>query len=441
MTALENPATSPSTEPSRASRRPLTGTRAAVRSAWDSPVTSYYLIGSVTCILLALGLVFVLSSSTIYSLRATSGVSPFRDFLSQAQFAIVGGVMCFLASRLPTRIVHRLAWPGFLVGLVFQLLPLVAADGRMRGTGNYAWVKLGPITFQPSEFAKVALVVWLGVVLAARREDLGRIRSWILPAGGAALMIALQVFITHDLGTMFVLAALVAGALWVAGLPLRYFAGLALATLPVIGFFLTQGETRMARIMAMLQGSEADPTGIGLQAHQSLAALGTGGLSGVGLGGSRTKWLYLPEAHNDFIFAIIGEELGLLGTLLVLGLFVLLLVGLWRVVQRHPNPFVQITTGAVAAWIGFQALVNIGVVIGLVPVLGVPLPLISSGGSSLIATLLALGFVLAFARDEPGAKEALRARRGAVRRTFGVLASGMRRGTGRAGRARGGLPR
>lgn len=414
----------------------LAGTRSAVRSAWDAPVTSYYLIGSVTLVLVALGLVFVLSSSTVSSLADTAdaagGRTPFGELLGQLQFAAMGLIGCFIVSRMPVRALQLLAWPVFLGSLGLQLLPLAFGYGS---GGNYAWVQLGPISFQPGEFAKVGLALWLGAMLAAKRHQLGQFRHAILPIAGAGLMVGLQVVITKDLGTALVLGALVAGALFVAGLPLRVFTILGVAGLSVVAFFATMGESRTARIMALFNPEALDSNGLGLQTKYSLAALGTGGFSGVGLGGSRTKWLYLPEADNDFILAIIGEELGLLGTLLVLVLVALLLVGLTRVVLRHPNPFAAITAAAVGAWIGAQALVNIGVVVGLLPVIGLPLPLISSGGSSLIATLIALGMVLAFAREEPGAKEALAARRGVVRRSFGVMTGGLRHAA-RRGRKR-----
>nr|WP_310650789.1 FtsW/RodA/SpoVE family cell cycle protein [Cellulomonas sp. P24] len=154
---------------------------------------------------------------------------------------------------------------------------------------------------------------------------------------------------------------------------------------------------------------------------------------GTRLGGSREKWGYLPERHNDFIFAILGEELGLIGTLLVLLLFALLGLAMARIIRRHPDPFVKITTGAIMSWVIGQALLNIAVVIGLAPVIGLPLPLVSSGGSALITTMAALGVVIAFARDEPGAGEALAARSGVVRRSLGVL-SAARRASVRTGR-------
>ena len=404
--------------------RPTSATREAVRSAWDSPVTSYYLIGSVTLVLVALGLVFVLSSSTIRSLADNAG--PLSQFQGQAMFAVIGLPLAFVVSRLPVKLLRGLAWPAYAGALGLQLLPIAVPSIATTSGGNITGVDLGVIYFQPAEFAKLALAVWLGAVLATKQHQLGELKHAALPIAGAGLMIAAQLY-THDLGTALVLGALVAGALWVAGLPLRYFGAIGVAALAVVAFLATQGRTRMARILALFNPDSLDSDGLGYQSQRALEALGTGGVSGVGLGGSRSKWLYLPEAHNDFILAVVGEELGLLGTLLILALFGALMVGMTRVILRHPDPFAKITTAAVASWVLAQALVNIGVVIKVLPVIGIPLPFVSAGGSSLIATLMAVGVVLAFARTEPGAKDALLAHRGVMHRSFGVLA---RRGGG-----------
>jgi cell division protein FtsW len=176
----------------------------------------------------------------------------------------------------------------------------------------------------------------------------------------------------------------------------------------------------MNRIFAMFSDS-CDVTAECYQTLHGLWGLATGGWWGIGLGASREKWSYLPAAHNDYIFAIIGEELGLVGTLLVLGLFALLGLAMSRIIRRHPDPFVGVTTAAISVWIVGQALINIGVVIGLAPVIGVPLPLVSAGGSALIMTMAAIGVLISFARQEPGAAEALAARPGVVRRSLAVL--------------------
>jgi cell division protein FtsW len=251
-----------------------------------------------------------------------------------------------------------------------------------------------------------------------------------LPAVPGAVLVLSLVMAGHDLGTGIVIGLLVAGAFWVSGAPAKMLAaGGALAAFVVVNFFiLGQGgeRDRLGRILATY-GQCTDPQGECYQSLHGLYGLGTGGLFGVGLGASREKWRYLPEAHNDFIYAVVGEELGLLGTLLVLMLFAVLGLAMARVVRRHPDPFVKITTAAVACWVVGQAFVNIGVVIGMLPVIGVPLPLVSAGGSALVTTMAALGMVISFARTEPGAAEALAARGSVVRRSLAVIGGAARR--------------
>ncbi len=410
-------------ERARAFRRPARASGAALAgrtATWESPVTSYYLVGGVTLLLLLLGLVMVLSSSTISSIRVHG--TPYAVFLDQAKFALIGLPLMFAASRLPVALYKRLAWPLLVGALGLQLMiftPLALSEG-----GNTNWILIPGINqaLQPSEFVKFALAVWLAAVLAAKRSLLGEVRHVLVPGVLVAAVSIALVLKGHDLGTALVLFALVAGALFAAGVPLRMFSVAGIAAVGAVALLTLSSQNRRDRVAAFLGLGAVDPQGLGFQTKHGLWGLGTGGLSGVGIGASREKWLYLPEAHNDFIFAIIGEELGLLGTVLVLALFGALAVGLMRIARRHPDPFVGIATGAVAAWILTQAIVNIGVVIGLLPVIGLPLPLLSAGGSALITTLVALGMILAFARSEPGAPEALLARRRALRRSLAVVA-------------------
>ena len=231
-----------------------------------------------------------------------------------------------------------------------------------------------------------------------------------------------------DMGTAVVLVFLVAGALWVAGVPLWWFAAGGLTGVAGVAALVVMSPSRVTRIMSFMGATEADPTGVDLQPLHGMWALGTGGLTGVGLGASREKWAWLPQAQNDFIFAIVGEELGLLGTLLVLLLFGVLAYGLLRMVRRHPDPFVKITTAAITCWIIGQALINIGVVIGVLPVIGLPLPLVSAGGSAMISTLIALGIMLSFARSEPGARAALSVSSSSVRRSLAVVGGRLVKG-------------
>lgn len=423
--------------------RPPSAFTAWRTAAWASPTTSYYLIGGAALLLLTIGLVMVLSASMVDSLNATAaeagGPTPFRDFLNQLKFAAIGLPVALVASRFKTDWFRRLAWVALGGALLAQLLLFIPSLARSAG-GNTNWVYLpGLGTFQPSEFAKLGLAIWLGSVLATKGELLRQWRHALVPGVLVAGIFLGFVLKGHDLGTGLILMVLVAGALWVAGVPASLFVLLGSAAAAAAGFLVFSSDNRMNRVLQFLgMGGEVDPLGAGYQPRLGLEALGSGGLSGVGLGAGSLKWRGMPAGADDYIFATIGEELGLLGALLVIGLFVLLAIGLTRVIARHPDPFVKITTAAVGAWIIGQAFVNIGVVIGVLPVIGVPLPLVSAGGSSLIATLIALGVVLAFARSEPGAPEALAARRGSVRRSLAVLAPQLRRpGRAREARARG----
>lgn len=421
--------TSPSIERKgqTASAVPRQTLRDSWASHWDSAVTSYYLMVGASALLLVLGLVMVLSSSSVDSLAA--GDSPYKVFLNQAQFALMGLPLMIVASRIRPGGYRRIAWPALAVAIFLQLLiftPLAVGT-----KGNLNWISLGPgLTIQPSEFSKVALAVWLGVVLARKQDLLHDWKHVAIPAGPAVGVVVGLVMVGKDLGTALIFVLLVAGALFVAGVPMRIFTVLAVATAGLVAIAASTSN-RAGRIFAIFGGETADPSGIGYQTQRGLEALGSGGFAGVGLGASREKWSYLPEAHNDFIFAVIGEELGLLGTLLVLLLFAILGIAMVRIIRRHPEPMVKITTAAIGCWIIGQALINIGVVIGLVPVIGVPLPLVSAGGSALIATMLALGIVISFARDEPGAREALAARSSVVRRSIAVVGGATWRRGGR----------
>ncbi|QTE31374.1 putative lipid II flippase FtsW [Pengzhenrongella sicca] len=407
-------------QPSRGSAAPR-GAAAAGRGLgarlgqWNSAVTSYYVLTGATAILVVLGLVMVLSSSSVESLAADK--SPYAEFAKQARFALLGLPALWVASRMPVRFYQAIAWPAVAVAAGLQLMTFLFG---IDGNGNKNWLAVGPIVLQPSEAAKVALALWLGVVLA-RKQSL--LQDWkhslipVLPVAGGLIGLVL---LGDDLGTALVLILLVAGAMFIAGVPMRVFAVAAVAAGACVALLAQGSANRMARIASWL----SDSCDIDAECYQTLHGtwgLATGGWWGLGLGASREKWSYLPEAHNDFIFAIIGEELGLVGTLLVLVLFALLALAMLRVIRRHPDPFVQITTAAIAFWVIGQAMINIGVVIGLAPVIGVPLPLVSAGGSALIMTMIALGIVISFARAEPGAAQALAARPGVLRRSLAVV--------------------
>ncbi|RYV52488.1 putative lipid II flippase FtsW [Pengzhenrongella frigida] len=433
--------------PSRAQRTP--GTRAPAQRArsarelgsrlgqWNSVVTSYYVLTGATTILVVLGLVMVLSSSSVESLA--DGKSAYAEFAKQARFALLGLPVLWLASRLPVPFYKKVAWPVLGAAAVLQLL--VFTPLGMEAGGNRGWLAIGSIVIQPAEAAKVALALWLGVVLARKQPLLHEWKHAIIPVFPVAGAIVGLVLLGKDLGTALVFILLVAGAMYIGGVPMRIF-GVAGALAAVVVAFLSTTSNRTAKISCWLSNT-CDPTDGGYQTLHGTWGLATGGWWGLGLGQSREKWSYLPEAHNDFIFAIIGEELGLVGTLLVLVLFALLALAMSRVIRRHPDPFVKITTAGIAFWLIGQALLNIAVVIGLAPVIGVPLPLVSAGGSALIMSMAAIGIVISFARSEPGATEALAARPGVVRRSLAVIGrarppagAGTRPGTVRPGSSR-----
>ncbi len=395
------------------------------RPAADPGALSFFLIAGSALLLLILGTVIVLSATTITSIRQNDG-DPFASFLNQARFVLIGVPLMVAAAYIPVEWYKRLA-PVALVGAMgLQMLiftPLAVGSG-----GNVNWIAIPGTTqmVQPSEFLKLGLALALGWYLGARIERMGEWKV-VLPALAVALFAVALVMVGHDMGTSVVLVMIIVGAMWVAAIPLRWFIGLAVAGAGAVAMLVAVSPSRITRILHFIGVGDQDPTGAGYQSMHGLWGLGSGGLFGVGLGASHEKWSYLPAAHNDFIFAILGEELGLVGTLLVLVLFGVLSAGLLRMMRRHPDPFVKITTAGVAAWLVGQALINIAVVVGILPVFGVPLPFVSAGGSAMIATLIALGMMLSFARSEPGARAALSSRGHAVRESLAVMGGRLRR--------------
>lgn len=393
--------------------------RPASRSLWNSAVTSYYLLAFATAILVLLGLAVVLSSSSIYSIRQQGG-NPYTLFTVQLAALAVGVVALVLGSRMPVKWWKRI---GPLVLLAaFALLALTMVVGISSG-GNRNWIPLGPVTIQPSEIAKLGLALYLGAVLGMFRTKLTNLRAIMLPGGLVTLAVLGFVLAGGDMGTAIILVLVAVAAFWVAGMPLRFFGLIAVALSVGAVILLFAAESRVARLTAFLS-PDCDPTDACYQQTHGTWALATGGLWGLGPGMSREKWGYLPAADNDFIFAIVGEEFGLFGTLLVLFAFGMIAVAVNRIVQRHPDPFVKISAAALGAWLVGQALINMGVVLELLPVAGVPLPLISSGGTSLVMSLAAIGVLMAYARSEPGAPEAFSARPSVVRKSIAVLSGG-----------------
>ncbi|NUL44865.1 putative lipid II flippase FtsW [Cellulosimicrobium funkei] len=372
------------------------------RRAWGflegqgSSRTSYFLILGCAAALTVIGLVMVLSSSSVENIGESSG--SYDLFLRQAIFAVVGFAVLFVLSRLSTDRLRSLAWPAILLAILLLALVLTPLGHEVNGNKN--WLKIGAFTAQPSEAAKLALALWAAAVLERKAKLVGQLKHSIVPVlfPVGAILIGL-IMVGRDLGTAMVFMMILAAVLFLAGARLRYFliAGGIGAVATVITALAS--ANRNVRIQAWMGNCEF-PTEPCYQPDHGMYALASGGWWGVGLGQSRQKWSYIPEAENDFIFTILGEELGLAGTLLVIGLFAGLAIGLFRVARRSDSLFVKVCTGGILTWIIGQAFINIAMVTGLLPVIGVPLPFISYGGSALTFVLAGIGVVLAFAREQ-----------------------------------------
>ncbi|MFF1879345.1 putative lipid II flippase FtsW [Leifsonia sp. NPDC058230] len=381
---------------SAASKLGAITSRISLGKAMQAESANYFLLLGLTLFMVVFGLVMVLSSSAVESHTATDNF--FSRFWSQGSYALIGLPLMFLVSRLPSRFWKKSIWIFLALACFFQVLVLVTPLGMEIG-GNRNWLRIGSLTVQPSEAIKVALVVWLGVVLARKKDLLGHWKHVAVPvvpiAGGAILLVVLG----GDLGTTVIMAAIVLGALFFAGVKLRHLAlgSLAVGVLAIL--VAVSSKSRLGRIAALFGGTSAANPDVNWQIDNGFYALASGGVFGVGLGNSHSKWSWLPAADTDFIFAIIGEELGLIGAVVVLVLFVLLAIVFLRIIHASSDPFARVTTAAIMVWLIGQAFVNIAVVLGVIPVLGVPLPLISAGGTAMISSMIAIGIVLSFARE------------------------------------------
>jgi cell division protein FtsW len=378
------------------------------RALLDRPLTSYYLVLGITALLLGLGLVMVQSTASVADLSA--GLSPYSDFKKQLLGAAVGLPLMWVAARSSPRLFRAFAYPLLAIAVVGLGLTLIHGVAVSQN-GAARWISIGGQQFQPSEVAKLALVLW-GADLLARKERLGQLADWrhmLVPLMPGTGLLCLLVMTGDDLGTTFILLIIFLALLWVIGTPGRVFGGLLLLMVLAMLLMIVSARYRFERFAGYLD-PQGGATGANMQNIQGKYAIGSGGIFGVGLGASREKWGWVPESTSDFIFAIIGEELGLVGTLCVTFLYGGLAFAGLRIARRVPDLFARLAATAITAWIVIQAVVNIGAVIGILPITGVPLPLVSAGLSSLLVTLVALGMLMSFARLEPGAREALAAR-------------------------------
>jgi len=353
------------------------------------------------------GLIIVLSSSNVDSIK-TSG-NPFGGFQNQLLYVSIGLTgLIFLATR-SVDLIDRFSRLIFLVSFVAQTALLLPGVG-VEVNGNKNWLRIFGFTVQPSEFMKLGLVLVIAQILSQNRDRLWDFRSAGLPIllvgfGSAGWV----VLVSKDLGTALVMAAIVLGMIFLAGMPWVHISKFLLVGLLGIGFAVAFTHNRLLRILAFFP-TIFDPHQADWQAKHGIWALANGGPLGVGPGKSTLNWGWIPEIENDYIFANISEEWGMLGSLLVIVLFILLGWFLYKIAQNGNADFTSFATIGIMFWILIQAVINVGVVLDLLPVLGVPLPLISKGGSSIVAVLMALGIVLAFERVQPPAAVGLRRR-------------------------------
>jgi cell division protein FtsW len=354
----------------------------------------FYRLAGLTGFLVVFGLVMVLSSSSIDSLVANRDA--FYVFSRQSLYAAIGLALMLFVSSLKLPIIQNLVKAAVIFGFALQLsVPFIGISVN----GNTNWISIAGFTLQPAEFLKVALIMYIAWFVSNREHELDDARRVLLPVlivGGAALAL---VMLGRDLGTAIIIALIVFGTLAIVGAPLRPLSQILLAVAVAGLLAAISSSSRMARITAWLNPGSATSEAFNWQYEHGTWALAAGGVFGVGLGNSKMKWSWIPEVENDFIFAVIGEELGLIGALVVIGLFALLISSLIGIMNRSESTFGKVLIVGVIVWIASQTAVNIAVVLGVLPVLGVPLPLISAGGSSLIATLGAIGLVLAIEKD------------------------------------------
>src|SRR6516164_1601553 len=371
--------------------------RASLLALLDRPLTSYYLILGITTLLVALGLVMVLSTSSVLNLD--QGGSPYSGFQHQLLGVVLGLPCMWVAARCAPTVFRALAYPLMFAAILGLLLvPLIGVTSA----GATRYLQFGPLVIQPSELAKLAFLLW-GADLLARKEKLSHLDDWrylLIPLLPGAGLLCMLVMLGDDLGTTFVLLVIFLALLWVVGTPLRLYAGILGMIGLVLLILIVVAGYRSQRLSLFLH-PQANPTGADMQSIQGQWAVGSGGWFGVGLGASRQKWGWVPNDTTDFIFAILGEELGLVGTLCVSLLYGGLAFAGLRIARRVDDTFIRLAAAGATVWIVGQAIVNISAVIGLLPITGVPLPLISSGLSSLIVTMVALGMLMAFARREP----------------------------------------
>ncbi|MBB1035430.1 putative lipid II flippase FtsW, partial [Dietzia sp. CQ4] len=406
--ALHEPARRDDADEAGAATRPdLLGRIAAPLAAINrAPLTSYHVVMVVTALLTVIGLGMVLSSSNV--LAFSGGGTPFDIFLRQAVFVTIGWVGFVVALRMRFELLRAAALPMLLVSIGLLIAVLIPGVG-MEINGSRGWIDLGFFAIQPAEIAKFAFIIWASSVVAKRIRT-GYWLDLLFPAIVGYGVVAALVVVAPDLGMATAVTIAFLCVLWFSGYPTRHFVWVIAFGTVVFGVLAVTFAYRFERVRTFFNtfvGDFSNPQGSAYQSYQGMLSLAEGGLFGVGLGQSSAKWFYLPEATNDFIFAIIGEELGWFGAAVVVTLYLALGWAGMRVALRSADPFRRLLAGTITTTIVLQAFINIGYVVGLLPVTGLQLPLISNGGTSAVVTLASLGLLANCARHEPEAISAI----------------------------------
>jgi len=391
-----------------------------IRHALDTPLASLYLVLTTTGLLTGLGVLMVLSASSVYA-EVNYG-DPYYFAKRQVMFLVIGLGAAWLLTRVSPRLLRSLGWPALIITLILLMLTFTPLGVTVNGNRN--WVEFGSswTRLQPSEFAKLALLLWGADQLTRKEKLLDRPKElvpYLMFSGAVIGLVLLQ----KDVGTAMVLSLMVSLVLFLAGTPLRLLvAGASGAGLLIAGMTVFS-PNRMSRIIGFLNPT-SDSEGINAQPLRAMYALASGGWWGVGLGNSKQKWGMLVEAHSDYVFAVIGEEFGLVGTIVVIFLFAVLVATAFRIAARSRNPFCRHVSAGIGAWFLIQAALNMAVVLRLLPVVGVTLPFVSYGGSSLLATMAAVGLLVSCARQEPAARKVLARRRSASKARVTAVVDG-----------------
>jgi cell division protein FtsW len=380
--------------------------KAAARTRFlNSPVNHFYMMIISTAVLVVLGLIMVFSASSIHAID-TKGYA-FAVVLRQFVFLAFGLPFAIWLARLPLQYWSLIARIGLVASIFLVAIVMIPGVGK-EVNGNRNWIDLKVIDIQPGEFTKFLLILWAAYMLA-KKEKAQRTRFNVIGLIGPGFLIVIAAIMRGgDLGTVSVIAAIAAGLFFVSGVELRKMGWVTAVGFLGLAAGIVTSDYRRARFLVFLNPfAPEEYKNFGWQPAHSLLGLASGGLFGVGLGGSRQKWGNLAEAHTDFIFSVIGEELGLVGTLAVLILIGTLVYSIFRIALRAKDPFSRYVCAGVGCWIGVQAILNIGTAISVLPVVGVTLPLVSYGGSALLTTICALGFVAGVALRDNEVSSAL----------------------------------